>query len=65
MCNVAGNPPPHTSKYEFLYESLYQPDGDWGWCHAEELLGKPVVDHWWQTESGSPMCGMQFDDVKT
>jgi len=23
------------------------------------------VDHWWQTESGSPMCGMQLDTVGT
>jgi propionyl-CoA synthetase len=22
---------------------------------SEELLGKPVIDHWWQTESGWPM----------
>lgn len=24
-----------------------------------------VVDHWWQTESGSPMCGMQLEGVGT
>ena len=24
-------------------------------AHFERLLGVPVVDHWWQTESGSPM----------
>lgn len=29
--------------------------------HFEETLGIPVVDHWWQTESGSPMCGVQFE----
>jgi len=34
-------------------------------AHFERLLGVPVVDHWWQTESGSPMCGMQFEDVGT
>lgn len=34
-------------------------------AHFENLLGIPVVDHWWQTESGSPMCGVQFDDVGT
>jgi len=35
--------------------------------HFESILGKqiPIVDHWWQTESGSPMCGMQLDDVGT
>ncbi|GMH49958.1 hypothetical protein TrVE_jg831 [Triparma verrucosa] len=35
--------------------------------HFEEKLGPsiPVVDHWWQTESGSPMCGVQFSDVGT
>jgi propionyl-CoA synthetase len=34
-------------------------------AHYEELLNVPVVDHWWQTESGSPMCGVQLDDVGT
>jgi propionyl-CoA synthetase len=29
--------------------------------HYIKLLGVNCVDHWWQTESGSPMCGMQFD----
>ncbi|WP_353182590.1 propionyl-CoA synthetase [Bosea sp. (in: a-proteobacteria)] len=24
---------------------------------AEDLLGVPVIDHWWQTESGSPIVG--------
>ena len=33
--------------------------------HFESCLGVPVIDHWWQTESGSPMCGAQFDDVGT
>ena len=28
-------------------------------AHFEQLVGVPVVDHWWQTESGSPMCGVQ------
>ena len=23
---------------------------------AEDLLGKPVIDHWWQTETGWPIC---------
>lgn len=31
----------------------------------QDLLGIPVVDNWWQTESGSPMCGMQKDGVGT
>ena len=24
---------------------------------AEEKLGVPVIDHWWQTETGWPICG--------
>lgn len=24
----------------------------------QDMLGKPVIDHWWQTESGSPMLGI-------
>ena len=31
----------------------------------ERALQRPVVDHFWQTESGSPMVGMQRDDVGT
>ena len=31
----------------------------------ERTLNVPVVDHWWQTESGAPMCGMQLDEVGT
>ena len=34
-------------------------------AHFEELVQVPVVDHWWQTESGSPMCGVQLEDVGT
>jgi hypothetical protein len=34
-------------------------------AHFEKLLGVPVVDHWWQTESGSPMCGFQDKDIGT
>lgn len=34
-------------------------------AHFEKQVKVPVVDHWWQTESGSPMCGMQFEDVGT
>jgi propionyl-CoA synthetase len=33
--------------------------------HFEQLVGVPVVDHWWQTESGSPMCGVQLEGVGT
>jgi len=29
------------------------PTIDW----AQKLLGVPVVDHWWQTETGWPICG--------
>ena len=24
---------------------------------AQDLLGVPVIDHWWQTETGWPICG--------
>ena len=32
----------------------------------DEHIGIPAVDHWWQTESGSPMLGLltYFDDFK-
>lgn len=33
--------------------------------YFQNLLGIPVVDNWWQTESGSPMCGMQLESVGT
>ena len=35
---------------------------DW----LEEHIGIPAIDHWWQTESGSPMLGVLsgFDDYK-
>lgn len=33
--------------------------------HFEAKVGIPVVDHWWQTESGTPMCGLQLSDVGT
>jgi acyl-coenzyme A synthetase/AMP-(fatty) acid ligase len=26
----------------------------------KELLGRPVIDHWWQTESGWPMLGIMM-----
>jgi len=33
--------------------------------YFEGIMGKPVVDHWWQTESGTPMCGVQALEVGT
>jgi len=33
--------------------------------HFENNVGVPFVDHWWQTESGTPMCGIQLDGVGT
>ncbi|MBS0639627.1 MAG: AMP-binding protein [Acetobacteraceae bacterium] len=42
------------SQFEALYlagERCDPPTGVW----AHELLGKPVVDHWWQTETGWPI----------
>lgn len=27
-----------------------------------EQMNKPIIDHWWQTESGWPMLGIQFGD---
>ncbi len=42
------------SKLEALYlagERCDPPTATW----AHELLGKPVVDHWWQTETGWPI----------
>ena len=33
--------------------------------HFERLLNTKIVDHWWQTESGGPMVGMQIDRVGT
>lgn len=29
-----------------------------------EKTKKPVIDHWWQTESGWPMLGIQYGDEK-
>jgi propionyl-CoA synthetase len=42
------------SGFEALYlagERCDPPTGVW----AHEMLGKPVVDHWWQTETGWPI----------
>lgn len=35
------------------------------WQWASELLGKPVVDHWWQTETGWSICAdpLGMDDM--
>jgi len=35
-------------------EPLDEPTAAWG----EAALGKPVIDHYWQTESGSPMLAL-------
>lgn len=43
-----------TSRLRYLFlagERCDVPTLDW----ARQLLGKPVIDHWWQTESGWPM----------
>ncbi len=36
------------------------------WC--EQMLGVPVIDHWWQTESGYPMlanmAGLELQPIK-
>ncbi|MDB5776185.1 MAG: propionate--CoA ligase [Herbaspirillum sp.] len=37
-------------------EPLDAPTASW----AEAALGKPVIDHYWQTESGSPMLALPF-----
>ena len=42
------------SKYRTLFLAGERADPDtikW----AEKLLGKPVIDHWWQTETGAPI----------
>ncbi len=39
-------------RYQFVAgERLDPPTGEW----LEQHLGVPVIDHWWQTESGWPM----------
>src|SRR5690606_2335333 len=40
-------------------EPLDEPTARW----AEQALGKPVIDHYWQTESGSPMLALPREDV--
>ncbi|MDR6582838.1 propionyl-CoA synthetase [Herbaspirillum sp. BH-1] len=40
-------------------EPLDEPTADW----LEEALGKPVIDHYWQTETGSPMIGLPLTDL--
>jgi propionyl-CoA synthetase len=39
-------------KYLFLAGERLDPD-TYHWAH--KLLGKPVIDHWWQTETGWPI----------
>jgi propionyl-CoA synthetase len=42
-------------RFEYLFLAGERTDPDtlhW----AEDLLGVPVIDHWWQTETGWPMC---------
>ncbi len=33
--------------------------------HFQRVLGKPVVDHYWQTESGWPIAGFQDEKIGT
>ncbi|WP_343653654.1 AMP-binding protein [Herbaspirillum sp.] len=40
-------------------EPLDEPTAQW----LEEALGKPVIDHYWQTETGSPMIGLPLTDL--
>merc|ERR1712151_293187 len=28
-----------------------------------QALGVSVLDNWWQTETGSPICGFQVDEI--
>lgn len=55
------------SKFETLFLAGERTDPDtlhW----AEKLLDKPVIDHWWQTETGWAICanfrGLEFFPVK-
>ena len=34
-------------------------------AHFQHALQIPVVDNWWQTETGSPICGMQLEGKGT
>ena len=41
--------------FTYLYLAGERLDPDtYHW--AKDLLGVPVIDHWWQTETGWPMC---------
>src|SRR5439155_1652080 len=43
------------SRFEYLFLAGERLDPDtYHW--ASKLLGVPVIDHWWQTESGWPMA---------
>ncbi len=45
----------NTSSLEYLFLAGERADSDTiSWAH--EKLGVPVVDHWWQTETGWPIC---------
>ncbi|MGC1453732.1 MAG: propionyl-CoA synthetase [Nitrospirota bacterium] len=42
------------SKFKYLFLAGERLDSDtYHWAH--DLLNKPVIDHWWQTESGWPI----------
>jgi propionyl-CoA synthetase len=41
-------------------EPLDAPTAGW----AEAALGKPVIDHYWQTESGSPMLALPYAETE-
>ncbi|WDZ94180.1 propionate--CoA ligase [Herbaspirillum sp. WKF16] len=40
-------------------EPLDEPTAAW----IEETLGKPVIDHYWQTETGTPVVGLPLTDL--
>ncbi|WP_284078862.1 AMP-binding protein [Herbaspirillum aquaticum] len=40
-------------------EPLDEPTAAW----LEDALGKPVIDHYWQTETGSPVIGLPLTDL--
>lgn len=52
-------------KYLFLAGERLDP-GTFGW--ASDLLGIPVIDHWWQTETGWPIvanpAGIELLEIK-
>lgn len=40
-------------------EPLDEPTAAW----LEDALGKPVIDHYWQTETGAPVIGLPLTDL--